>query len=67
MDVSNFYNTAIQLVTEAVKKDDEKKYKEAVDLYVRALDYFMSGMKCTCLRGFQMQPRLPIAEAHRCS
>eukprot|EP00033_Pygsuia_biforma_P000352 GCRY01000425.1.p1 GENE.GCRY01000425.1~~GCRY01000425.1.p1 ORF type:complete len:434 (+),score=119.16 GCRY01000425.1:140-1441(+) len=41
----NFLQKAIEIVTEATKKDNEKNYPEAVRLYKHSLEYFMLALK----------------------
>ena len=37
---------AVEIVTQAITADQEEKYEEAFNLYHRALEYFMHGLKC---------------------
>ena len=43
--VSRFLPTAIETVKEAIKKDNEKKFEEAYQLYQQALERFVIGLK----------------------
>ena len=38
---------AIELARQACELDREQKYEEALDMYSKALEYFMSAIKCT--------------------
>jgi len=42
---NNFIPRAIDLVTQAIKEDQEKNYVEAYQLYERALEFFVTGLK----------------------
>lgn len=42
----NFLQKAIDIVTEATKKDNNKEYEEAYRLYRQALEHFMLALKC---------------------
>ena len=43
---NKFIPQAIQIVTEAIKQDNEKNYEKAFDLYKKSLEHFMIGVKC---------------------
>ncbi|KAJ1624172.1 P-loop containing nucleoside triphosphate hydrolase protein [Pavlovales sp. CCMP2436] len=42
---NNFIPKAIELVTQAIAADQEKRYEEAFGLYERSLEYFVTGLK----------------------
>jgi len=42
---NNFIPKAIELVTQAIKEDQEKNYEQAYQLYERSLEYFVTGLK----------------------
>jgi len=42
---SNFIQQGVQLVSEAIKADNDGNYSEALNLYKRSLEYFMTGLK----------------------
>ena len=41
-------NKAIGIVTQAIAADNNGDHKAAYDLYTRALEHFMLGLKCEC-------------------
>ncbi len=41
----SFFPTAIEVVNRAIKKDEACEYKEALDLYKQALEWFEKGLK----------------------
>lgn len=41
-------NKAIGIVTQAIAADNNGDHKAAYDLYTRALEHFMLGLKCAC-------------------
>lgn len=51
MDNTKFYDEAIALAKQAVEADTGKRWAEALDLYQRAVDRFVSGLKCECRDG----------------
>lgn len=44
--VTNFLQTAIQIVTQATEADQAQKYDEAFRLYQLSLQYFQTALKC---------------------
>lgn len=50
MDISHFYDKAIEYATKAVKLDEvDKDYKAAVEQYGNAVQHISSGMKCASM------------------
>ncbi|CAM9873800.1 unnamed protein product [Heterosigma akashiwo] len=45
MGENTFIPKAIEIVKEAIEKDNAQEYSEALTLYGRALEYFMTGLK----------------------
>mmetsp|Transcript_19239 Transcript_19239/g.25343 ORF Transcript_19239/g.25343 Transcript_19239/m.25343 type:complete len:452 (+) Transcript_19239:162-1517(+) len=45
MGENQFIPKAIDIVKQAIEKDNNQEYQEALQLYGRALDYFMTGLK----------------------
>jgi hypothetical protein len=37
---------AVGIVTQAIQEDHDQQYAKAYDLYKKALEYFMVGLKC---------------------
>lgn len=46
---NKFVDKGVEIVTQAVQKDNAGEYSQALDLYKRSLEHFMIGMKCTCV------------------
>ena len=44
---NKFLDTAVSIVKQAVDADKAKNYEEAFNLYKKALEHFMIGLKCT--------------------
>jgi len=44
-------NKAIGIVTQAIQADNNGDHRAAYDLYTRALEHFMLGLKCACEQG----------------
>lgn len=42
-----FFPQGIKFLNAAVAQDRAQNYKEALRLYVRSLEYFIAGLKCT--------------------
>lgn len=42
---SDKINQGVEIVKQAIKADQEKKYDEAYDLYMRSFDYFVVGLR----------------------
>lgn len=65
---NRFIPQAIDIVTEAIREDNNKHYKEALHLYKKALDYFIIGVKCAVLTRamrFSFPWRLTSSNARR--
>lgn len=45
---NTFFKKGVEIVTKAIQSDTDGKYREAYDLYISALETFMTGLKCTC-------------------
>jgi len=45
MGENQFIPKAIEIVKQAIEKDNNEEYEEALGLYSRALEYFMTGLK----------------------
>jgi hypothetical protein len=48
MNFTKFYDDALGFVKEAVEADTGKDFRRAVDLYDKAVDRFITGLKCAC-------------------
>jgi MIT (microtubule interacting and transport) domain-containing protein len=48
----NFVEKAVAIVTDATKEDKAGNYEEALALYQKALEYFMTALKCTPVSAF---------------
>ena len=42
---NNFISQAVKIVQDAIQADNEQRYEEALRLYKRALDFFVTGLK----------------------
>ena len=42
----SFYTKGIELAQHAVNADEQKEYEVALGLYVRSLEYLLTGLKC---------------------
>lgn len=54
MAYSSLLQKAIDLVTRATNEDARKNYAEALPLYMNAVEYFLSAVKCK----FRLIPKL---------
>lgn len=48
---STFFQRGVDIVSKAIDADNKGEYKEAYDLYMTALENFVTGLKCACCRG----------------
>ncbi len=45
--MADFFSKGVQLLNIAVALDKSHNYKEALKMYIRALEHFITGLKCT--------------------
>lgn len=44
--MASFFPKGVELVQQAIKKDEAKQFDSALPLYTRAIEYFLTGLKC---------------------
>jgi hypothetical protein len=66
MSYVDFVTPAIQHAKEAASADENKQYKEAYALYLKAIDHFMMAIKRKLLKNFKKKMKRVIPKEKTC-
>lgn len=52
-----FYTKGIDIVRTAIDLDEQEKYDEALQTYIRGIEYLLTGLKCLVNLDLKLTPK----------